>query len=92
MQDKSTSRRRGARLARGHRLAQVCVTDGDVLSSPAGTVQLNSTAAAILALCDGTRTREQIVTYVVDAADDGGAEDVRAFIDSAARRGWILGG
>lgn len=91
MQDKGASRRRGARLARGHRLEQVEGGYGHVLISPAGTVQLNSTAASILALCDGLRTREEIVNQVL-AVIDVRAEDVRAFLQSAGRRGWITGG
>jgi hypothetical protein len=92
MHHKSASSQRGARLARGHRLEKVSGAVGDVLISPAGAVQLNPTASRILALCDGTRTSEEIVIHVVGAAHGSREEDVRAFLDSALRRGWITGG
>jgi len=55
-------------------------------------VQLNESAAAILALCDSTRTREELVARIVRAKDDRLADDVRAFLDAARRRGWIVEG
>jgi len=54
-------------------------------------VQLNSSAAAILELCDGTRTCEEIVIHVAGAANEVLAGDVRAFLSAAGRRGWIVG-
>jgi Coenzyme PQQ synthesis protein D (PqqD) len=53
-------------------------------------VRLNATAAAILALCDGTCTRAQIVTHVAGAADPSLASDVRAFLEAARRSGWVV--
>jgi pyrroloquinoline quinone biosynthesis protein D len=56
--------------------------DCHVLLYPAGMVQLNECAAAILALCDAhilPRTREADL-----------AVDVRAFLDVARERGWII--
>jgi pyrroloquinoline quinone biosynthesis protein D len=92
MQDKSASGQRRARLARGHQLAKDSSSGGEVLICPAAMVQLNSTAAAVLALCDGTRTREEIVVKIAGVSNDSLARDVRAFLDSARRRGWITGG
>jgi pyrroloquinoline quinone biosynthesis protein D len=63
---------------------------GPILVSRAGPVRLNASAAAILELCDGTRTREQIIAQTVGSADDGLVEDVREFLDAASRRGWII--
>ena len=48
-------------------------------------------AAAILALCDGTLTREQIVARVLPRSkEDSFAVDVREFLNAARRRGWIV--
>jgi pyrroloquinoline quinone biosynthesis protein D len=65
--------------------------DGHFLTGPAGIVQLNESAAAILALCDGTLTREQIIARILPRAkDDSFAVDVREFLNAARRRGWIV--
>ena len=61
MKDKTRSRRRTVRLAAGHHLQRDPAGSGHLLISPTGSVQLNESAAAILALCDGTQTREEIV-------------------------------
>jgi hypothetical protein len=54
-------------------------------------VQLNESAAAILALCDGTLTREQIISRVLPRSkDDRFAVDAREFLNAARRRGWIV--
>lgn len=61
-----------------------------MLLTRAGRVRLNATAAAILALCDGSRTRAEIVTRVAGTADPLLASDVRAFLEAARRSGWVL--
>jgi hypothetical protein len=53
-------------------------------------VRLNATAAAILALCNGTHTRGEIVTRVAGLADPSLASDVRAFLEAAQRSGWVV--
>lgn len=55
-----------------------------------GRVRLNATAAAILALCDGTSTRAEIVTRVAGTADPALAADVRAFLEAARRSAWVV--
>jgi pyrroloquinoline quinone biosynthesis protein D len=90
MKDKTASRRRKVRLAPGCQLRKDPGGDGHLLSSPAGTVQLNESAAAILALCDGTRTRDEIVARILRSQDDQLAADVKAFLDAARRRRWIV--
>jgi len=90
MKDKTRSRRRTVRLAAGHHLQRDPAGSGHLLISPTGSVQLNESAAAILALCDGTQT--EIVARIVRAKDDRLADDVRAFLDAARRRGWIVEG
>jgi pyrroloquinoline quinone biosynthesis protein D len=92
MKDKAAPRRRKLRLAPGHHIQKDAAGNGPILVSPMGPVQLNDSAAAILALCDGTRTREEIVARIVRSRDDGLADDVRAFLDAARRRGWIVEG
>lgn len=66
--------------------------DGHSGASHAGSVQLNDSAAAILGLCDGTRTRDEIVTQMLRRAtdDDERAVNVQEFLDAASARGWIV--
>lgn len=58
--------------------------------TPAGPIPLNEAAAAILALCNGTRSRNDIVARMTGSGDPTVAGDVRAFIAVARRSGWIL--
>jgi hypothetical protein len=44
----------------------------------------------ILDLCNGTFSGEEIVARVLRAKDNNLADDVRAFLDAAQRRGWIM--
>jgi hypothetical protein len=62
-----------------------------VLVHPTGTVQLNESAAAILTLCDGTLTRQEVVARVVrgGTGEESLAMDVREFLEAALRRGWV---
>lgn len=62
-----------------------------VLLYPEGMVQLNPSAAAILELCDGSRTLEEI-TANLEARFPGHGElgrDVAEFVEVARARGWI---
>jgi pyrroloquinoline quinone biosynthesis protein D len=91
MKDKVPSRVSRVRLAAGRQLQKDSAGDGHILAGLAGIVQLNESAAAILALCDGTLTREQIVARVLPRSkDDSFAVDVREFLNAARRRGWIV--
>ncbi len=90
MKAKSASGEGKLRLAPGHRVRIDRRARGAVLVTPAGPVPLNDAAAAILSLCDGARTREEIVAQVTPGADLAVAGDVRAFIAVATRSGWIL--
>jgi pyrroloquinoline quinone biosynthesis protein D len=90
MKGKSTSGGRKVRLARGHRLQKDPRWSGEVLLCPSGPIHLNATAAAILELCDGSYTYEEIVARVVRSGNESLAADIRAFLDSARRRGWIV--
>ena len=60
------------------------------LVSPKGSVQLNETAATILGMCNGKHTSEEVVARVLRSRDDSLVDDVRAFLDAAQRRGWIV--
>ena len=80
------------RLAPGWRLRLGVAGKSSVLTSRSGPVQLNETAAAVLALCDGTHTREEIIAEVLATRDPSLTDDVRAFLRAASRRGWIVEG
>jgi coenzyme PQQ biosynthesis protein PqqD len=90
MKAKSASGEGKLQLAPGHRVRIDRRAGSAVLATPAGPVPLNETAAAILSLCNGTRTRDEIVTLVTPGADAAVAGDVCAFIAVAGRSGWIL--
>ncbi|HXR93589.1 MAG TPA: pyrroloquinoline quinone biosynthesis peptide chaperone PqqD [Steroidobacteraceae bacterium] len=91
MKEYTVARAGKVRLAPGRQLQKDAAGQGPILMSRAGPVRLNETAATILELCDGTRTREGIVARVVRMKnDDGLADDVRDFLDAARRRGWIV--
>jgi Coenzyme PQQ synthesis protein D (PqqD) len=62
-----------------------------VLVSPEGNVPLNSMAAAILGLCDGSRHRAQVVGEVLQKSGNRArSADIVEFLDAAVARGWIL--
>jgi pyrroloquinoline quinone biosynthesis protein D len=91
MKDKTVARASKVRLAAGRQLQKDSAGDGHFLTGPAGVVQLNESAAAILALCDGSLTREQIIARVLPRSkEDSFAVDVREFLNAARRRGWIV--
>lgn len=79
------------RLNRGVRLRNE--PDGStLLLVPEGIVRLNDTAAAVLALVDGTRTIEGIVDALgerFDAPRDDLAHDVAELIDRLTLRGYV---
>ncbi len=87
---KSSRRRPKVRLATAHRLLTPAGGAGPVLVTRAGRVRLNATAAMVLALCDGSLTRAEIVARVAGGADPVLAADVRAFLDAARRSGWVV--
>ena len=61
-----------------------------VLVSPEGNVTLNSMAAAILGLCDGSRDRAQVVAEVLQKSGNRArSADIVEFLDAAVARGWI---
>ena len=60
-----------------------------VLVCPDGNVQLNSVAAAILGLCDGSRDRVQVVAAVLKQTRRARSAEITEFLDAAVARGWI---
>jgi pyrroloquinoline quinone biosynthesis protein D len=92
MNGKTASLRRTIQLAPGYQLQRDPSGSGPTLVSPKGPIQLNESAAVILDLCNGTFSGEEIVARVLRDKDTNLADDVRAFLDAARRRGWILEG
>jgi pyrroloquinoline quinone biosynthesis protein D len=90
MKGKTGSLRRRLRLASGYQLRTGPSRSGHRLVSPKGSIQLNESAAKILHLCNGTRTGEEVVALSLSTNDESLANDVRAFLDAAKRRGWIV--
>lgn len=57
---------------------------------PDGNVPLNSVAAAILGLCDGSRDRVQVVEEVLlKTANRARSAEIVEFLAAAGARGWI---
>ena len=78
------------RLVRKGRLRFDEVRDGDVLLLPERVVRLNTSSAAILRLCDGTRTVAEIIAKLeADFDTPGLGDDVLGFLRDARERGWV---
>jgi pyrroloquinoline quinone biosynthesis protein D len=90
MKGKTASSRRTIRLAAGHQLQTDPSGSRHTLLSPKGSIQLNESAATILQMCTGIHTRDEIVASATHERGEGLAADVRAFLDAAQRRGWIV--
>jgi pyrroloquinoline quinone biosynthesis protein D len=90
MKGKTASLRRTLRLAAGYQLQTSPAGSEHRLVSPKGSVQLNETAATILGMCNGKHTADEVVARVLRSRDDSLVDDVRAFLDAAQRRGWIV--
>jgi pyrroloquinoline quinone biosynthesis protein D len=90
MKGKTAPLRRTIRLAAGYQLRMGPAGSEPRLLSPKGSIQVNETAATILELCNGKHTAEEIVAQIRSTRDDSLANDVRAFLEAAQRRGWIV--
>jgi pyrroloquinoline quinone biosynthesis protein D len=79
------------RLVSGARLQYDDVRDEHVLLVPEGVVRLNPTAAAVLELCDGERSMDEIVG-ALSARYDGSdlREDVQGLVDGMTQRGLVV--
>ena len=62
-----------------------------VLVHPGGAVPLNESAAALLELCDGTRSFDEVVdAFVAQPGNANLASDARDFLEAARQRGWVV--
>lgn len=78
------------KLAAGYRFQWEEVQQAYVLLYPEGMVQLNDTAAAVLALCDGQRNVQTLITDLErDYETEGLQEDVLQFLVQAQAEGWV---
>lgn len=81
----------GPRLATGTRLRYDDVREEHLLLVPEGAVRLNPTAAAVLDLCDGERSLEEIAVAL--SASYGGTDvraDVAELLGEMAQQGLVL--
>lgn len=79
------------RLATKAMLKHDSVRDVELLLLPERVVLLNKSGAAILGLCDGSRTVQQMVDQLeqdFEATDLG--DDVLSFLEDASGRGWVV--
>jgi pyrroloquinoline quinone biosynthesis protein D len=66
------------------------VRETHLLLLPERVVQLNRSSAAILALCDGSKTIEAIVAHLEAQFATGDlTPDVTAFLRDAHQHGWV---
>lgn len=79
------------KLAAGTRLQWDAVRERTVLLFPEGALALNATAAAVLELCDGTRTIDQLSEKLRGRYK--GTEvrgDIVALVEAIAARGLLV--
>ena len=78
------------RIAPGFRLQWEPAQEAHVLLYPEGMVKLNLSAGEILKRCDGVADITAIIADVEKQFDTSGlGGDVLAFLDIAARQGWV---
>ena len=81
----------GVQLAAGVKLSLANARQKlPVLLCDGAKIQLNAGAEAILSLCDGSRTRDQIVREMLKQGNGALAADIEAFLDAAQARGWVI--
>jgi pyrroloquinoline quinone biosynthesis protein D len=79
------------RLVTGARLQYDDVRSEHVLLIPEGVVRLNPTAAAVLALCDGERSLDDIMSALSERYDGADVrDDVRELVDALAGKGLVV--
>jgi pyrroloquinoline quinone biosynthesis protein D len=79
------------RLTTGARLRYDEVREEHLLLVPEGAVRLNDSAAAVLELCDGERSVDDIVGVLTErypGADLG--DEVRELVEGMAERGLLV--
>ena len=73
-----------------HRLQWEQAQQRHVILYPEGMVELNTTAAEILQLCDGSRNLEGIVKELERKFETTGlTDDIRELLEVALENGWI---
>ncbi len=60
-----------------------------VLLYPEGVVKVNETAAAIIKLCDGSHTADQIAAILSDEYEADVSGSVYKFLEVSHAKGWI---
>src|SRR5215218_616072 len=80
------------RLWRLARLDYDPVRQRHILLYPEGAVLLNDTGAAILELCNGTRTVSQIVTILTERYEADVSADITEYLDRMADRELVRAG
>jgi len=79
------------RLASGVRLHWDGVRERHVLLFPEGALALNATAVAVLELCDGTRTIDEIARELSTRYDGADVRaDVETLVAAIAGRGLVV--
>jgi pyrroloquinoline quinone biosynthesis protein D len=79
------------RLATGARLSYDDVREEHVLLVPEGAVRLNATAAAVLELCDGERSLDDIAGALSERYDGADVrDDVVELVDAMAQKGLLV--
>ncbi len=65
------------------------IQQAHVLLYPEGVVKVNETGAAILKMCDGERSAEQIVSALNQEYTTDVTESVYKFLEVSHAKGWI---
>ena len=79
------------RLVTGARLQYDEVREENVLLVPEGVVRLNPTAAAVLELCDGERSLDEIVDILSERYEGADLrDDVQELVDGMTKRGLVV--
>ncbi|MCE3552794.1 pyrroloquinoline quinone biosynthesis peptide chaperone PqqD [Pseudonocardia sp. RS11V-5] len=79
------------RLATKAMLKHDNVREVELLLLPERVVLLNKSGAAILGLCDGSRTVRQLVDQLEHDFEAADLEsDILSFLDDASGRGWVV--
>ena len=79
------------RLVTGARLQYDEVREEHMLLVPEGVVRLNPTAAAVLELCDGERSLDEIVDTLSERYEGADLrDDVQELVDGMTRRGLVV--
>ncbi len=79
------------RLVTGARLQYDDVREEHLLLVPEGAVRLNPTAAAVLELCDGERSLDEIVGTLSDRYEGADLrDDVLGLVDGLSQKGLVV--